>query len=71
MLTRELRDFVKADYPQSLGMVAFLLESEPARFMTLLELLRRRQPCQAALEEAYGRPLAELEAASVKWLLRR
>jgi hypothetical protein len=70
LLARELRDFEKPDYPQSLAMVAFLLDTEPAKFIRLTELLKARTVCQAALEEAYGKPIGDLEAAAAKWLAR-
>ena len=70
MIRRELRDFEPGDYPQSLGMVAFLLDSEPAKFLALLRLLRAGKDCQTALEEAYGKDLAALSQACSKWLAR-
>lgn len=70
MLQRELRDFEAADYFQSLGMVSFLLDSEPARFLDFLRLLKSGTFCQPALEEAYGKDLAGLQLANAKWLAR-
>jgi hypothetical protein len=70
MIGRDLRDFEPADYTQSMGMVAFLLDTEPAKFLDLLRLLKAGQECQTALEETYGKDLAELGQASAKWLIR-
>jgi hypothetical protein len=70
MIKRELRDFEPGDYPQSLGMVAFLLDSEPAKFLQLVRLIRQGKDCQAALEEAYGKDLAAVAQACAKWLAR-
>lgn len=70
MIGRELRDFEAGDYFQSLGMVAFLLDSEPGKFLSFLRLLKAGTFCQPALEESYGKDLAALQAASVKWLAR-
>jgi hypothetical protein len=67
---RELRDFEEADYFQSHGMVAFLLDDEPAKFLALLRLLKSGTLSQPALEEAYGKDLAALQLASIKWLAR-
>jgi hypothetical protein len=70
LLTRDLRDFEPADYAQSLAMVAFLLEDQPAKFMSFVELLKGNIACPAALEQAYGKPATDLEAASAKWIAR-
>jgi hypothetical protein len=71
LLGRELRDFEPADYFQSLAMVAFLLESQPAKFLSFAEQLKSAETMQAALEAAYGDSLADLESAGAKWLARR
>jgi hypothetical protein len=70
MIQRELRDYEGADYFQSMGMVAFLLDSEPAKFLEFLRLLKAGTECQPALEEAYGKDLATIGQASAKWLAR-
>jgi hypothetical protein len=71
LLTRVLRDFEPADYSQSLAMVAYLLDDQPAKFLTFVEQLKSGEACPAALEEAYGQSVAELDAAGAKWLTRR
>jgi hypothetical protein len=71
LLTRELRDLEAADYAQSPAMVAFLLEDQPSKFLSFVGLLQLGMACPAALEEAYGKSVADLEAASAKWLARR
>ena len=71
LLARELRDFEKSDYPQSLAMVAFLLDTEPAKFLRMVELIKGRTPDAAALEEAFSKNAAEVEAACGKWLAGR
>jgi hypothetical protein len=70
MLPRELRDFEAADYFQSLGMVSFLLDSEPVKFLHFLRLLKSGTLCQPALEEAYGKDLGGLQLACSRWLVR-
>jgi len=71
MLTRPLRDIEPADYAQSLAMVAFLMDDQPAKFVRFVALLQLGAACPAALEEAYGKSISDLEAASARWLARR
>ncbi len=68
LLDRELRDYEPADYAQSLGMVAFLLNSQPASFLDFVRLLKRSTPCRAALEESFGKDATILSLAAAKWL---
>ena len=70
LLTRELRDFEPADYTQSLGMVAFLLDSQPARFLEFVRLLKAGTPCAAAMEQAYDKDHTILSLDAGKWLAR-
>ena len=71
LLTRDLRDFEPADYSQSLAMVAYLLDNQPAKFLTFVERLKSGEACPAALEQAYGQSVAELDSAGAKWLASR
>lgn len=71
MLGRELREWQPADYVQTLAMTAFLVESEPAKFLDFNERLAAGDDPQTALEQAYRRPLAELEQRCTKWLIAR
>jgi hypothetical protein len=70
MVRRDLRDFEPGDYPQSMGMVAFLLDSEPAKFLELLRLIKGGDDCQSALEAAYAKDLVALAQSGSKWLAR-
>jgi hypothetical protein len=70
LLTRELRDFEPADYTQSLGMVSFLLDAGPAKFLSLVRLLRRGSPSAAALEEAFDKDATVLSVEATKWLAK-
>jgi hypothetical protein len=70
MIGRELRDFEAGDYFQSMGMVAFLLDSEPVKFLEFLRLIKAEKECQSALEEAYGKDMNAISQASAKWLVR-
>jgi hypothetical protein len=70
LLDRHLRDFTPADYSQSLGMVAFLLHEDAGRFIDLCGQLPAAANGQEALEAAYKKPLADLEAAAQLWLAR-
>jgi len=71
LLTRELRDFETADYIQSLAMTAYLLEDQPAKFVSFVERVAQGEASTAALEAAYAQPAGALEAACTKWLARR
>jgi len=71
MMKRELRDWETQDHVQTMATAAFLLESEPARFLKLLKRLRRGEEQAAALEETYLAPLDELQDRCAKWLLAR
>jgi len=71
MMTRELRDWEALDHVQTMAMAAFLLESEPARFLKLLKRLRSGEEPVGALEETYKATTEELEQRCAKWLLAR
>jgi len=65
---RELRDWDARDYLQSFGMVAYLLQSDPKKFLELTRKLRAGLEEDKALEESYAMPQAALETACTKWL---
>lgn len=71
ILQRELRDWQPADYAQTLGMTAFLLESEPAKFVDFVRRLATGEPDTSALEDAYQQPMDRLEQLCSRWLLTR
>lgn len=68
-MKRDLTDWDARDYLQTFGMVAFLIQTEPKKFLSLTRKLRSAIEEQAALEEAYEKPLAKLEADCSKWVL--
>jgi hypothetical protein len=68
LIDRNLRDFEPADYFQSLAMVAFLLESQPAKFLAFAKRLRSGTATAAALEESYGETMTDLQTVGEKWL---
>lgn len=68
LLDRELRDFEPADYAQALGMVSFLLDTWPAKFLSLVRLLKAGTPCAAAMEQAYDKDSTILSLEAEKWL---
>jgi hypothetical protein len=68
---RELRDWEPRDHYQSMSMVAFLLESEPARFLDCLRRLRIGEEQKLALENAFQCTVAEHEERWVRWLLNK
>jgi len=67
-MKRELRDYDARDYLQTFGMVAFLLQSDPQKFLALTRKLRTGLAEEKALEESYAMAIPALEAACVKWL---
>jgi hypothetical protein len=71
MMARELRDWEWEDHVQTTASVAFLLESEPAKFLRLLKQLRAGDEPTAALEETYKATLDELQDRCAKWLAKR
>jgi hypothetical protein len=71
MLRRELRDWTDRDHYQTMSMAAFLLESEPAKFIDYLHRLATAQDSTPALETAYSATLADLESRWLRWLLAR
>jgi len=71
VFNRELRDWQPADYVQTMAITAYLLESEPARFLDFTRLLAAGEPDAAALEDAYKAPLDKLELLCSRWLLAR
>lgn len=70
-LGRELRDWEPGDHVQSMSMAAFLLESEPAKFLDYLRRLGAGELQAEALESALKCGLAELEDRWVRWLLKK
>jgi hypothetical protein len=71
MMSRELRDWEPRDHVQTTATAAFLLESEPAKFLKLLKRLRAGEEQTAALEETYKGTLDELQERCAKWLAKR
>ena len=71
MLRRELRDWKPADYAQTTAMVAFLLESEPQKFIDFLGRIAAGDLGAGALEDAYQAPLDKLEQLAIRWLRAR
>ena len=68
---RDLMDWQANDYYQTMGMVAFLLESAPAKFLDFLKRLKIGEQKEGALEEAYRAPLEELEQRHTRWITSR
>lgn len=68
-MTRDLRDWDVRDYLQTFGMVTFLIQSEPKKFLRYTRNLRTGQEDAKALEEAYGKTIAQLEPECAKWIV--
>jgi hypothetical protein len=64
----ELRDWRDQHHYQTVAMVAFLFETEPARFLRFLGRLKAKEKITDALETAYSSPLAVLETRWTDWL---
>jgi hypothetical protein len=71
MMSRELRDWEPNDYVQTLGMVAFLLESEPGKFLDNCRRLAAGDDRLTALEQAYRLSSEELDERCGRWLVAR
>jgi len=61
MMKRELRDWEPEDHIQTMAMVAFLLETEPAKFLDVVRRLKSGDDEVAALEDAYRAKRDDLE----------
>lgn len=68
---RELRDWEWLDHVQTLAMTAFLLETQPSRFLELVRRLRMGEALEPALTTAYRRSTTELAQQCSRWLLAR
>jgi hypothetical protein len=71
LLKRELRDWQPVDYVQTMAFVAFLLETEPEKFLALLRNLAAGEADVTALQSAYKSSLEELGQRCERWLLAR
>ena len=71
MMSRELRDWESNDYVQTLGMAAFLVESEPGKFLDYTRRLAAGDDRLTALEQAYRATREELDERCGKWLMAR
>ena len=67
-MTRDLRAWEASDYLQTFGMVSFLIQTEPKKFLGFTRKLRSGTADVQALEEAYGKKLPQLEADGNKWI---
>lgn len=65
-----LRDWREEHHYQTLAMVAFLFETEPAKFLRFLSRLQSREKAPVALASAYNRSLADLELRWAEWLAK-
>jgi hypothetical protein len=68
-MTRDLQDWDVRDYLQTFGMVTFLIQSEPKKFLKYTRNLRAGQEDAKALEEAYGKTIEKLEPECAKWII--
>lgn len=67
----ELRDWRDEHHFQTMSMVAFLLESEPRKFMEYLKRLNDQEVGGEALESAYSTSIADLEKRWADWIISR
>ena len=65
---RQLEDWDVRDYLQSFGMVAFLLQSEPKKFLVYTRKLKAGVEAEKALEDAYEKSIGKLDTECVRWL---
>lgn len=68
-MKRKLEDWDVRDYLQTFGMVTFLIQSEPKKFLSFTRRLRSGTDEKEALEAAYEKTIAKLEPECTKWLI--
>ena len=71
MFALELRDYQAPEHITSFSMVAFLIRTEPVKFLDLVRAIGQGTPAEAALTEAYGKSVEKLQVDWVKWLAGR
>jgi len=71
MTKRELADWEWEDHVETMAMAAFLVESEPPRFLDLMRRLKAGDNFTPALESAYRATTDELDQRCTRWLLAR
>jgi hypothetical protein len=71
MMKRELSEWEWEDHVQTMAMAAFLLESEPLRFLDLIRRLKAGDNLTPALESAYRATTDELDQNCTRWLVAR
>jgi hypothetical protein len=68
-IERDLRDWDAKDYLHVFGMVGFLLNSAPQKFLAYVRTLRTKADSLAILEDSFGLPAANLQTECNRWLL--
>ena len=71
MFTRDLMDYSLIHYVEACAMVAYLLESDPQKFLDFADEIKLGRKSEQALEAAYGKSVEELEEKWLQWLKRR
>ena len=71
MFALELRDYQAPEYVTSFSMVAFLIRSQPVKFLNLVKAIGQGMQSEAALTEAYGKGVDKLQNDWLKWLAGR
>jgi len=71
MFILELRDYQAPEYVTSFSMVAYLILSEPVKFLDLARAIGQGKESEAALTEVYGKSVDRLQAAWLHWLAGR
>jgi len=66
----DLQDYGPVDHVQSYAMTAFLLQSDPQKFLDMTELMAGGTEPAAAIAKAYGKPIEELQQVWLQWLVR-
>lgn len=69
MFILPLRDYGPPDYVTSFSMTAFLLRTEPQKFLDLVRALRDGKDSPTALAECYGKPVEQLQQAWLQWVV--
>ena len=67
----ELRDYQPVDHLQAYSITAFLLRSDPQRFIKMAKSVGEGKGCADAIEEAYETPIEKLQQQWFAWLIRQ
>ncbi len=68
MFTLPLRDYQVPDYVTSFSMVAFLIRTEPDKFLDMVRAIRGGKDAPVALTDCYGKNVEQLQKGWLRWV---